>query len=359
MMLKLTDSTDTDPEVGYREIAESLFATSHRAVRIVMSFASRAFGLAVVSLFFAAAPASAQTPLRIVVPFPPGGSQDVMARYLANQLGLRLGVPVLVDNKAGAGGVIGADAVAKAAPDGNTVLLASPGPISIAPHLNPKLPYDPRRDFVSVSMLVDAPHTIVVRAQSPYATMADLLKDAKARPGRVTFASTGTGSVSHLLGELFGQVTGVSLLHVPYRGAAPAVADLLGGQVDMIVTAAASVTPMVDDRKVRILGSFSSARIPDLRGGVPTMLEATGMRGLDVPVWVGLMAPAKTPPAILEKLATEVTVVCHLPETQERFKSLGTSSVCGGPKDLSKVVAEDLQRWGKVIQLGNIKPTSE
>lgn len=299
--------------------------------------------------------ASAQTPLRIVVPFPPGGSQDVMARYLGTQLSTRLGVPVIIDNRAGAGGAIGTDFVAKAAPDGTTLLMASAGSISIAPHLNSRLTYDPRRDLVAVAMLVDAPHTIAVRAQSPYNSLADLLKDAKARPGRVTFASTGQGSVSHLLGELFAQVTGVSLLHVPYRGAAPALADTLGGQVDMIVTAAASIVPMVEDRKVRILGSFSAAKIPDLKGGAPTMTEATGLKGLEVPVWVGVMAPAKTPAPLLEKLATEIAAVCLLPETQERFKSLGTAPVCGGPKELNKVVLDDFQRWGKVIQQGNIK----
>ena len=233
-------------------------------------------------------------PLHIVVPFAPGGAQDVIGRYLGTKLTARLGVPVIIDNKAGAGGVIAADAVAKAAPDGNTLLLATGGAITVAPHLNAKLPYDARRDFVAVAMVADTPMTLDVRAQSPYTSVADVLRDAKARPGQVSFGSTGNGTVSHLTGELFAQTAGVQLLHVPYRGAAPAITDLLGGQVALMVTSATSIEPMVQDNKARALASFTTARLPTLRGA-PTMAEASGFKGLEVPVWVGLLAPAKTP----------------------------------------------------------------
>ena len=320
--------------------------------------ASLAASLAIIAL--ASTPATAQTPapdakpLRIVVPFAPGGAQDVIGRYLGGHLATRLGVPVVIDNRAGAGGVIAADAVAKAAPDGNTVLLATGGAISIAPHLNPKLPYDPRRDFAAVAMVADTPMTLAVRAQSGYTSVADVLRDAKARPGHVSYASTGNGTVSHLAGELLAQRASVTFLHVPYRGAAPAITDLLGGQVAMMVTSAASIEPMVADGKARVLASFTAARIGTLKGA-PTIGEATNIRDLEVPVWVGLLAPAKTPAALLEKLGAELVAVCKLPETQERFRALGAVPACGSAKELDRVIADDFQRWGKVIQQGNIK----
>ncbi|MCM2251694.1 MAG: tripartite tricarboxylate transporter substrate binding protein [Ramlibacter sp.] len=293
-------------------------------------------------------------PVRIVVPFAPGGAQDVIGRYLANKLTARLGTPVVVDNKAGAGGVIAADFVAKAPADGTTLLLATGGAISIAPHLNARLPYDARKDLAPVAMVADTPMTLGVRAQSPYASVADVLRDAKARPGQVSFASTGNGTISHLTGELFAQTAGVQLLHVAYRGAAPALTDLLGGQVALIVTSSASIDPMAEDKKARVLASFTTQRLPNLKGA-PTMAEASGMKGLEVPVWVGLMAPARTPAAVIDKLSAEIVAVCKLPETQERFSGLGALTVCGGAKELGKVVADDYERWGKVIRQGNIK----
>lgn len=303
----------------------------------------------------APAPApSSGTPLHIVVPFAAGGAQDVIGRYLGTKLQARLGVPVIIDNKGGAGGEIAADFVAKATPDGNTLLLASGGAISIAPHLNPKLSYDPRKDLVPVALVVDTPMTLAVRAQSPYQTVADVLKDAKAHPGTVSYASTGNGTISHLTGELLAQTAGVHFLHVPYRGAGPAMTDLMGGQVSMIVTSSASIAPMADDKRARVLASFTTQRLANLKGA-PTMNEATGFKGLEVPVWGGLMAPAKTPAAVIEKLSTEIQAVCNLPETQERFHGLGALTTCGGSKEMEKVVGDDYARWGKVIRQGNIK----
>jgi tripartite-type tricarboxylate transporter receptor subunit TctC len=194
-------------------------------------------------------------PLRIVVPFAPGGAQDVIARYLGAKLTDKLGAPVIIDNKAGAGGIVAADAVAKAT-DGATVLLATGGAITIAPHLQAKLPYDPVHDLVPVALVGDTPMTLSVRTESPYKTLADVLRDAKAKPGQVTYASTGNGTVSHLTGALLAQAGGVNLLHVPYRGAAPALTDLLGGQVALIVTSVASIEPMVASGKARVLGTF-------------------------------------------------------------------------------------------------------
>lgn len=291
---------------------------------------------------------------RLIVPFAPGGAQDVIGRLLAERLGSRLGAPVVVENKAGAGGVIAADAVAKAKPDGRTLLLATGGAITIAPHLISKLSYDPRKDFVPIALVADTPMTLAVRVQSPYANVADLLKDAKANPGKVSFASTGNGTISHLTGELLAQAAGVQLLHVPYRGAGPAITDLLGGQVAAMVTSSASIEPMVLDKKARVLGSFTRAPIAALHGA-PTMGEATGLKGLTVPVWVGLLAPAGTAKPVLDKLATELQAICALPDITERFKALGAAATCGGPAELGKVIAEDDKRWEGVIRQGKIQ----
>lgn len=292
-------------------------------------------------------------PLHLVVPFAAGGAQDVIGRYLGEKLAPRLGVTVIVENKAGAGGVIAADAVAKAAPDGETLLLATGGAISIAPNLKSRMAYDSLRDFAPVALVADTPMTLAVRAQSPYQTLADVLRDAKARPGQVSYASTGNGTVSHLSGELLAQSAGVQLLHVPYRGAAPALTDLIGGQVAMMVTSAASIDPMVENGKARVLATFTAARLPSLKSP-PTMAES-GLKGLEVPVWVGVMAPAKTPADRLDRLAAEIVAVCRLPETLERFRGLGALATCGGRADLDKVVREDLQRWSRVIKQGGIK----
>lgn len=292
-------------------------------------------------------------PLRIVVPFAPGGAQDVIARYLGAKLTDRLGTAVIIDNKAGAGGIVAADAVAKAT-DGATVLLATGGAVTIAPHLQAKLPYDPVHELVPVALVADTPMTLSVRTESPYKTIADVLRDAKARPGQVTYASTGNGTVSHLTGALLAQASGVELLHVPYRGAAPALTDLLGGQVAVIVTSVASIEPMVASGKARVLGTFSRATLPSM-GTAPTIGEATRLAGMEVPVWVGVMAPARMPPAGIDKLSAALVEVCNLPETKQRFAQLGAVNTCGNAAALGKVVTEDSQRWAKVIKQGGIK----
>ncbi|MDB5859242.1 MAG: hypothetical protein JWQ76_2931 [Ramlibacter sp.] len=300
------------------------------------------------------APAAGAQTIHLVVPFAPGGAQDVLGRHFATKLSARMGTPVVVDNKSGASGVVAADGVAKAVPDGTTLFLATGGAITIAPHLNPKLSYDALKDFVPVALIGDTPMTLSVRAQSPYQTIADVLRDAKANPGKVSYGSSGNGSVSHLTGELLAQAAGVQLIHVGYRGASPALIDLLGGQISMMVTSSASIDPMVQEKKARVLATFTRDNLPNFPG-VPTVTQSSGLKGLEVPVWIGIMAPARTPAATVEKLAAEFTAVCRLPETQERFKSLGALAMCGGPAELEKVVADDYQRWARVIKQGNIK----
>ncbi|QHJ01232.1 tripartite tricarboxylate transporter substrate binding protein [Xylophilus rhododendri] len=296
--------------------------------------------------------AQADKPLRIVVPFAAGGSQDVIARYLGTKLTLKLGFPVIVENKAGAGGIVAADTVAKST-DGATLLMATGGAITVAPHLQ-KLPYDPKRDLQSVALVADTPMTLAVRSDSPYKTLADVLKDAKARPGQLSYASTGNGSVSHLTGALLAQAAGIEILHVPYRGASPALTDLLGGQVSMIITSAASIDPMVESGKARVLGTFSKNRLDEL-GHPPTVGGATGLQGMDVPVWVGLMGPTKVPLERADKIVAALLEACRLPETKEQFARIGAVNTCGAAPEMERVVSGDDARWEKVIRTGGIK----
>lgn len=293
-------------------------------------------------------------PLKLVVPFAPGGGQDSIARYLATELTARLGTPVIVDNKAGAGGIIAADAVAKAKPDGTTVLLATGGAISIAPHLQAKLPYSPLQDFAPVAMVADTPMVLAVRTQSAYGTALELVQAAKAQPGQVTYASTGSGTVSHLTGELLAQGAGIKLTHVAYKGASPAIVDLLSGQVAAIVTSAASIEPMVEGGKVRVLATFTNAPLPNLHG-VPTVQQAIGIGRLAVPVWSGLLAPANTPRPVLERLANEVLAICRSPQTQQRLRQLGAEATCAGSAEFGRLIAEDSARWKQVTSSGNMK----
>ena len=292
--------------------------------------------------------------IKLVVPFAPGGAQDIIGRHLGAKIATALSATVVVENKAGAGGVIAAESVARAEPDGLTLLLATGGAITITPHLNPKLPYDATRDFAPVGLVGDTPMTLAVAAGSPYRSVADVLRDARARPGVLTFASTGNGTVSHLTGELFAQRAGVQLVHVPYRGAAPAMADLLGGQVSLIVTSVASIEPMVKDGKARVLGSFTDKPVAAMQGA-PTVAVASGIADLQVPVWVGVLAPVKTPKPVIDRLAAAIGGACAAADTRERLAGLGAVSVCGGPEALGRVIADDYRRWAEVIKTGGIK----
>ncbi len=313
-----------------------------------------ALGMLASAGLFSAALAQQGKPTTIVVPFAPGGAQDVIARFVGAKLATRIASPVIIENKAGAGGVIGADQVAKAAPDGTTLLMATGGAITIAPHLNARLPYESMKDFTPVALLGDTPMTLAVRAESPFQSVADLVKAAKEKPGEVTFASTGNGTVSNLTGELFALSSGIKLLHVPYRGAGPAITDLLSGQVASMVTSSASIEPMVASGKARVLASFTTVRLPSLKGA-PTMTEVSGLRGLEVPVWVAVLAPARTSPDVVARLSAELQAICAEAETRERFEKLGALTTCGGPAEAGKVIADDLARWKSVIATGVIK----
>lgn len=308
-----------------------------------------------------AAPAAAPAPapadarvLKILVPFAAGGAQDVMARHLAPRLAARTGLTVVVENRAGAGGLLAADAVSKAGPDAPLLLMATGGAISIAPHLQAKLPYDPGRDLQPLALVADTPMTVAVRADSPLRNLADLVREARAKPGQLSYGSTGQGTVSHLAGALLAQAAGVELLHVPYKGAAPALTDLLGGQIGAVVMSAASVDAMADAGKLRVLGTFSRSHLASL-GNPPTVAEALKLPGLEVPVWVGLLAPARLPPDQARRLADALLAVCRQDDTRQAFAALGATTTCAGPAELGQVIADDSQRWGAVVRKGQIR----
>jgi tripartite-type tricarboxylate transporter receptor subunit TctC len=291
--------------------------------------------------------------IKIVVPFAAGGAQDVIARLIAEKLSPRLGNTIIIENKGGAAGLPAADSVAKAEPDGGTLLMATAGAITIAPNRPQKLSYDPIADFASVALLADTPMVIAVGAQSRYATLAELIADARRRPGELTYASTGAGTVSNLTGELLSQALDIKLVHVPYRGAGPALPDVISGRVDAMVTSSASIDPAVAGRQARVLATFTPSRLASL--DAPTIGEASTLKGLEVPSWVGILAPAKTPAPVIERLARELTAICTEADTQERFAKIGALTTCGNAAALKTVIENDLERWKTVISKGNIK----
>ncbi|MGE0805191.1 MAG: Bug family tripartite tricarboxylate transporter substrate binding protein [Burkholderiaceae bacterium] len=288
--------------------------------------------------------------LRIIVPFQAGGQQDVIARHLAAELTPRLGATVIVENRPGASGMLAAEQLAKMPGDGSALMMTTGGAISIAPHLYPKLPYDPVKDFAPVAMIADIPMSVVVRSESPFKRLDDLVREAKARPGQITVANTGQGSISHLTTELFAQRAGIKLLPVPYKGVG-AIQDLVGGQVDVLMVSAVSVEALVESRKVRVLGTFTTSRLPKV-GDAPTVAEALGLQGLEFPVWVGLLAPAATPAATLARLGGELVAACNAPSTQQKFKDI--ISCRPGPA-FGRVIDEDRVRWGETIRNAGIK----
>lgn len=303
-------------------------------------------------------PAAAQTwpakPIRIVVPFAPGGGNDVFARQLATQLGTLLGVQVLVDNRPGAGGTVGTDAAAKAPADGYTLLLGHTGTLAINPVLYPRLPYDARSSFVPVAPLASAPLVLVVPAASPIRSLADLLAQAKAAPGKLAFASSGNGTGGHLAGELLEEVAGVKMLHVPYKGTAPALTDVLGGQVDLMFSVIPSALPHIDGGKLRAIGITGARRSPRLPD-VPTVAEA-GLKGYESSLAYGLVAPRGTPDPVLKTLGDAVAQAVDKPALRDAFKAEGAEPLTGSAADFHALMQAESDKWGRVIRQAGIRP---
>ena len=302
-----------------------------------------------------AAPAQAYPgkTIRLVVPFTPGGSQDVIGRLFAQTVGDSLGQPMIVENKAGAGGQIATQEVAHAAPDGYTLLLSTGAQMAIEPSLNPKVGYDSMKDFVHVIHLADAPLVLLATPALPVTNVTELIALSRAKKGEVNTASTGNGTYTHLTLELFKSVSGADLTHVPYKGAAPAFNDMLGGQVQTMFTTTASAQPYTSSNRLKALAVTSPKRSAILPS-VPTFAEA-GVP-LDVSVWIGIAAPAGTPPAIVERLAAEFNKALAAPNVKARLAALGVDPVGGSSAAFTQFVKSDGERWAKIIKSAGIKP---
>jgi tripartite-type tricarboxylate transporter receptor subunit TctC len=310
----------------------------------------------IVLLTFAASQVSAQNypsrSITFVVPFPAGGSADTLARLIGQMLSERLGQAVVVENKPGAGGNLGTDTVAKAAPDGYTLLL-TPSSIAIAPALYTKLPFDPIKDFAPVTLLGSIPMVVVVYPEFPPKTLLELIALAKAKPGEISYASAGNGSTNHLAVELFKISTGIDMLHVPYRGNPLAVVDVIAGRVPVFFDFVLTGLPHVREGKVRALAVTSAHRsqvLPD----VPTVAEA-GVPGFEASTWFGVYAPGGTKPEIVEKLNAEILAVLALPKIRERLTGLGVDILAQGPQGLATLTKSDLEKWGPIVQKAGVK----
>ena len=304
-----------------------------------------------------AAPAQAQgtwpdKPLKLVVPYPAGGNADNTARLLATQLGQRLGQQVVVDNRPGGSGTIGAAAVAKAPADGYTLLLDATA-FTVNPSLFPKLPFDAAKDFAPISLVLQVPLLMVVPANSPFQSVADLAKAARARPGHLTYASAGNGGAQHLAGELFKQGQKVAITHIPYRGGAPALTDLIGGQVDVMFSATTASGPFVKSGKLRALAISSPRRVEGWES-VPTVAES-GVPGFQVSEWNGLFAPAGTPRPVLERLEAETRAIVASPEMKKRFAELGVQGVGSSAQEFSAFLKAETTKWAEVIRTSGIR----
>ena len=291
-------------------------------------------------------------PVTLVVPFPAGGSTDMVARAIGPKLTTTLGQPFLVDNKAGATGTIGATQVKRAAPDGATFLVTSLGPLVIAPHLIKGMQYDALKDFDTITVAVQAPNVLVVPANSPHKTVADVIAFEKKNPGKMTFASSGNGSSDHLTAELFWQQTGTTGLHVPYKGGAPAITDLLGGQVDGSFQNVNAVIQNIKAGKLRALAVTGEKRSPVLPD-VPTMAE-TGIKGVEVYSWQAIVAPKGLPADIRAKAHDSMVAALNDPAIKQQFTAIGLEVVANTPDQFAKFQAQEFARWKKVIETGKI-----
>lgn len=291
-------------------------------------------------------------PIRLVVPFAPGGGTDLIARTLGAGMSTDLGQQVIIDNKPGAGTIIGTDAVAKSAPDGYNIVIATFAH-AVNPSLHPKLPYANDKAFAPIILIGKGPNVLVVRADSPFKSVKDVVDAAKAKPGKLTYASQGIGTSAHLAGEMFTNLAKVQMTHVPYRGAGPAITDLLGGQVDMIFGTAAAVSTFVDSGKLRAIGVTTPQDSPALKG-VPAIAET--VPGYSVESWYGLYAPAGTPADVIARLNAAARKAARSPEFAKKVEQEGLVITAGDPAELDRYVKAEEARWRRIVKENNIKP---
>lgn len=317
-----------------------------KSIKVSVTVAS----FAVTTVFAQAYPTK---PIRMIVPFPPGGGNDVIARVVARKLAERLGQTVIVDNKAGANGIVGLSALIQSAPDGYTLGIAAAGPMAVNPSLYDKLPYNPVTDFEPITNMVNYPLLLVTHPSVPAKTMRDLLALAKAKPGTLYYASPGAGNSGHLAGELFNSLAKVNTVHVPYKGQGPATADLLAGHVQMLYSSIPSVLPMVQDGRLNALAVGSAKRLSSLPN-VPTIAES-GVPGYEAYSWIGIVAPARTSKEIVMKLNREIVEILKDKETAEELLRQGAIPVGDTPEHFANYIKEEIVKWGAIVKSANIK----
>ena len=316
-------------------------------------------GLALVALalgaWSAAAPAQQYPtkPIRLIVPFPPGGSNDIVGRMIAHELSGRLGQQMIVDNRGGAGGMIGTETAANARPDGYTLLV-----ISVAYAYNPSiykslLKYDPEKSFIPVAMLGTGPNAMTVNPKLPAKTVKDLVAMAKAKPGSINYATAGIGSFQHLSSEMFRVMAGVDIVHVPFKGGGPAMADVIAGNTQICIGSLLQVIPHIRSGRLRALATGGAKRAPALPD-VPTVAES-GVPGYEANNWWGILAPAGTPPAIVKRLHGEISAVVAMPEIRKRFEAEGAEAVNIGPAEFGKFIRTETVKWSKVVRDAKIE----
>jgi len=291
-------------------------------------------------------------PVTLTVGFAPGGGADTAARLIAQKLGENVGVPVVVENKAGAGGNIAAQHIATAPPDGYTIHLTSVGPMAVAPHLVKTLPYDPKRDIAPITMGVVFPNVFVVPSGVPAKTLAEFVAMAKQRPGKLTYGSSGVGGAGHLAGELFKERAGIDVLHVPYKGGGPAMTDLLGGRLDMYVGVPSTVAPHVNAGKLRALATTGAKRT-SMMPNVPTVAES-GYPGFEAINWYAFVAPARTPKDLLDFWNRELTKALNDPKIVAELAKDGLDPAPGTRDELAQYIERESLKWGKIVREANI-----
>lgn len=292
--------------------------------------------------------------IRIVVPFAPGGANDIIARVVSQRLTEPLGQQVIVDNRGGAGGAIGAELVARSPADGYTLLLANPGPNAINPLLQPKTPYDPIKDFSMITLMAVSPQVLVIHPSLPVRSAKELIALARSKPGQINYGSSGTGAITHLAMEFFKARTKTDMVHIPYQGANLSLTALIGGQVSTMFAALGSITPMLSSQKVKVLAVAAKERTP-LLPGVPTIAE-NGVPDFEVVNWFGILGPAGIPKPVVDRLNQAIVRVVQSPEAKERFSTLGFVSRGTTPEELERHIRSELERWRGVIKSQNIKP---
>lgn len=318
----------------------------------VRTFAGNAAACALLAAFSCAHAAFPDQPVKVLVGFPPGSTADLLARAIAPKLSAQLGQPVIVDNRAGAGSSIAAEAVANARPDGHTLLVSTTANV-INPALSSTLKFDFARDLVPVTLLAENPVLLIAPGNSPSGTVAALVAAARANPGKMTFASSGNGTFTHLYGELFNQLAGIKLTHVPYKGSTQAMTDVMAGVVDMSFTPSTPVLGQVKSGKLKALALIGRQRMAALPE-VPTFAEA-GITGFDSALWFGLNAPAGTPKPVIDRLAAEVQKAMAAPDVQPQLAQQGIDASVGGPAQFADLTAKEMKQWARVVKAANVK----